>query len=131
MNAIERKIFFHINALKKSGAIGRLVISKFQTGEINSAIDLIQSRDSLLSIIFDLHRKIEDEIVTCGPHCSDDLELYKAWSRDVNQWANNQSVCNDAIEEFLLKEREATTKDIASIFDKKSRHQGYDLSSTK
>ena len=60
-----------------------------------------------------------------------DQLLIKAWKLDLAEWSNDQALQNEEIEALLRVERDKITNEIAVIFDKKSRHKGYDLTNVK
>ena len=128
---LNRNIFFHVHALKKVSRITRSIINLLEDRKVDEAITQINNRERLLNIVFELHRSIESGISNTNQFLNDDYEFLKAWARDVETWSNNQAIQNEEIEVMLVSIKKETTAEIASIFDKKSRHKGYDLSNLK
>ena len=131
MSKTERNIFFHINALKKVRVLSLNIISDLNEQKLDEALDKINLRDQLLKVIFELHRIIEDQINQLTQVDQTNLLFFKAWMSDVTNWSKDQSILNSEIETQLIQEKSKVTSEIASIFDKKSRHKGYDLTNVK
>lgn len=131
MNKTERNIFFHINALKKVRVLSLKIISDLKEQNLDEALDKISLRDQLLKVIFELHGIIENQISELTQVDQSNLLFYKAWMSDVDNWSKDQSDLNSEIETYLILEKSKITSEIASIFDKKSRHKGYDLTNVK
>ena len=131
MNKLVENIKFHISALEKVNSITLEIIQSINDRDTHSVISKIQNRDRLINIVFQFHRTIEEQIQENVPKTQEQVELCRSWASDVSNWSIDQTKHNTVIEQFLISEREATSKEIASIFDKKSRHKGYDLSCLK
>ncbi len=131
MDNIERNIFFHIKTLKKVRGLTLGILSDLKAQEVEKALIGIQNRDNLLKVIFDLNNIIEKHIESAQNLEQKDHLLIKAWRLDLDEWSKNQSKKNKEIEELLRAERDKITNEIAVIFDKKSRHKGYDLTNVK
>lgn len=128
---LRRNIFFHIHALKKVSLQTNEIIKLLSERKTEAGLYLINNRERLLNIVFELHKSIESGISNSENIELDNKDLLKAWGRDVERWSNNQAIQNETIEHLLLAIKKETTAEIASIFDKKSRHKGYDLNNLK
>jgi len=131
MKKLEGNIFFHIKALKKVTGLTLEILGNLKVNQLDNALEIIQRREELLKVIFDLNRIIEESINECGDPEQKDQLLIKAWRLDLKEWSENQAKQNEKIEELLRVERDKITNEIAIIFDKKSRHKGYDLTNVK
>lgn len=131
MKPLEKNIFFHVDALKKVSILSNEILKELQGKNVDLALDMIQNRERLLNIVFKLHEAIESDISQLTSTPDEEIKFYKAWAQDVNNWSQEQSQKNDQIEELLMMIKAETTMEIASIFDKKSRHKGYDLNNLK
>ena len=117
--------------MKKVSVLTLKILSDLNEQELDSAISRIQNRDRLINIIIQVHRVIEVQFKELKKCDASEKDYYEAWLKDVERWSQEQSSSNDKIEELLLNEKENTSREIASIFDKKSRHKGYDLTNVK
>lgn len=131
MKKLEGNIFFHIKALKKVTGLTLEILGNLKVNQLDHALEIIQRREELLKVIFDLNRIIEESINECRDLEQKDQLLIKAWKLDLKEWSENQAIQNEKIEELLRVERDKITNEIAIIFDKKSRHKGYDLTNVK
>lgn len=131
MSSFERNIDFHFEVLQKVENLSDFIISKLQLGEPELAFDGIQNRDQLLKIIFKLVDSIEEQFSLLPEPSTSEVIIFEKWVLKVKNWAEEEALLNQKIERLLIREKEDTTKEIAAIFDKKSRHKGYDLSTMK
>ncbi|MBK23748.1 MAG: hypothetical protein CME70_07050 [Halobacteriovorax sp.] len=131
MKKLERNIFFHIKALKKVTGLTLEILADLKANQLDHALEIIQRRDELLKVVFDLNNIIDGSLKEKMELEQKDQLLIKAWKLDLAEWSNDQALQNEEIEALLRVERDKITNEIAVIFDKKSRHKGYDLTNVK
>ncbi len=110
--------------MNKVSALSHLIYEELLEDSLDSALDKITNRERLLNIVF----KTNDSILL-----KTDLNIqeFDEWKVFTYKWAQKEEEINRLIEAKLLELKTNTTNEIATMFNNKSRHKGYDLSSLK
>ncbi|MFT6068813.1 MAG: hypothetical protein ACJAT2_002006 [Bacteriovoracaceae bacterium] len=110
--------------MNKVSALSHLIYEELLDGSLDSALDKISNRERLLNIVF----RTNDSILL---KTDINIQTLSKWKSYTYKWAQKEEEINRLIEEKLLEHKKNTTNEIAAMFNNKSRHKGYDLSSLK
>lgn len=118
------KIKVSIDFMDKVSVLSNLIFEELLNGSLESALDKISNRERLLNIVFRTNETIllKTEL---------NVQVLSEWKALTHDWAKKEEHINKLIEKKLKELRKSTTDEIAIIFNNKSRHKGYDLSSLK
>lgn len=112
-----------IQALRDAVMMSQQVISCFERGNTNAALNILENRSRVINIVFHLDEKIQVE----SPDTPSDEQKEKLvvdLIRAINSF-------DDTIQEFLLKEKLITQNEIAKTHKNKENFKGYNLNNTK
>lgn len=118
------KIEISYDFMNKVSALSHLIYEELLDGSLDSALDKISNRERLLNIVF----RTNDSILL---KTDINIQTLSKWKSYTYKWAQKEEEINRLIEEKLLEHKKNTTNEIAAMFNNKSRHKGYDLSSLK
>ena len=118
------KIKISIDFMKKVSVLSSLIHDELLNDSLDSALHKISNRERLLNIVFRTNESIllmvDLNVQTLGE-----------WKKFTFEWSIKEEEINKLIENMLNELKKTTTNEIATMFNNKSRHKGYDLSSLK
>jgi hypothetical protein len=118
------KIKISIDFMKKVSVLSSLIHDELLNDSLDSALHKISNRERLLNIVFRTNESIllmvDLNVQTLG-----------RWKKFTFEWSIKEEEINKLIENMLNELKKTTTNEIATMFNNKSRHKGYDLSSLK
>ena len=130
---IYEQIMHHLDLLDGLTRASRSLLLSAQKNRLDLVEEITNNRDRLVSIIKTIQSGIEDEIskLIPGKVCTDDINIIKTWGREVNDLIFLNDQIDLACLEILEKEKEETTKEIATVFRANQSVKGYNLNSVK
>lgn len=118
------KIKISIDFMNKVSALSNSIYEELLEDSLESALLKISNRERLLKIV----SKTNESILL---KTDLNIQVLNEWKLFTKDWAEKEEQINKLIESKLKELKESTTNEIAAIFNNKSRHKGYDLSSLK
>ena len=118
------KIKISIDFMDKVSALSNQIYEELLSDSLDSALDRIANRERLLNIVLRTNNSILLKTDL-------NIQVLKDWKDFTYKWTQKEEEINRLIEKRLEELKINTTNEIAMIFNNKSRHKGYDLSSLK
>ena len=110
--------------MDKVSALSNQIYEELLSDSLDSALDRIANRERLLNIVLRTNNSILLKTDL-------NIQVLKDWKNFTYKWTQKEEEINRLIEKRLEELKINTTNEIAMIFNNKSRHKGYDLSSLK
>lgn len=118
------KIKISMDFMDKVSALSNQIYEELLSDSLDSALDRIANRERLLNIVLRTNNSILLKTDL-------NIQVLKEWKDFTYKWTQKEEEINRLIEKRLEELKINTTNEIAMIFNNKSRHKGYDLSSLK
>jgi hypothetical protein len=118
------KIKISLDFMYKISALSSLIYDDLKDDLLDAALEKIANRARLLNIV----QRTNGSILLMTDL---NIQALSEWKSYTFNWSQEEEKINQLIEFELHKLKSRTTEEIASIFNNKSRHKGYDLSSLK
>lgn len=118
------KIKISIDFMNKVSALSSLIYEDLLEEQLDSALINIANRERLLNIV----NKTNYSLLKLA---DSNTQVLNSWKEFTFRWSKEEEKINQLIESELKRLKNNTTNEIAKIFNNKSRHKGYDLSTLK
>lgn len=118
------KIKISIDFMNKVSVLSSLIYDELLNDSLDSALYKISNRERLLNILFRTNESILSMVDL-------NIQVLYEWRKFTFEWSKKEEEINKLIEKKLNELKKTTTNEIATMFNNKSRHKGYDLSSLK
>jgi hypothetical protein len=112
-----------------------LTTSKIELAVLKNGIEtvsfLVENRERLFSITELSQKKVEREISMLSKITEELKDILVIWSNDVSILIEKANQINDSISIILEEKKQDLTKEIATIFNIRQVHEGYNLNSVR
>lgn len=101
--------------------------------DLDNVANETDNRERIINIVGHIQHKVEKQIdqLTAQDLSDDSLPILKSWFNDLAIWTDKMTSLDAETVDLLASQKEATTKEIVTIFKNKEVFKGYNLSNKK
>jgi hypothetical protein len=123
----------HLALTDSSNELSRRVLGAAKSGDMHKINLETANRARLLKIIIKFELEISNlvSLLDISKVSREEIEIIKSWSLDINKWIRFTEQIDQEINNQLMKRKEETTVEIATLYKNREKFKGYNLSTLK